>query len=445
MVAFLEKPTESEGFEQIVDFLSAHTLSVDGKEIIIIESSIMRDLRLEDDKGVDCFTEFYYENLELMRKPKRKNTQVPRPSGSTKHVADEGVNEELDDRLVRAITTASSLEEEQDSGNIIQSDENKIKLNELMELCTTLQTRVLDLDKTKTTQALEIDRLKRRVKKLEKKQRSRTQKLKRLYKVGLTAWVDSSEDEQNLGEEVFVDKEIADKEVNAAGEANAASIATTDSAAATIKEITLAQALVEIKTTKLKAKMIVLQELKPVKLKKKDQIRLDEETALKLQAKFDEEEQRLERQRAQKELEANIALIETWDDVQAQIDVDYQMAKRIQVEEQQELTDDKETAELKQLMEIIPDEEEVAVDAIPLAVKQMIKNFDREDLEDLYKLVKAKYESTRSVEDLDLLLWGDLKTMFEPHMEDVVWKKQQGYKVLEWRLYDSCGVHSLRM
>ncbi|GKC00486.1 hypothetical protein Tco_0986622 [Tanacetum coccineum] len=68
-----------------------------------------------------------------------------------------------------------------------------------------------------------------------------------------------------------------------------------------------------------------------------------------------------------------------------------------------------------------------------------------EDLEDLYKLVKAKYESTRPVEDLDLLLWGDLKTMFEPHVEDAVWRNQQAYKVLDWKLYDSCRVHSLRM
>ncbi|GJY86987.1 hypothetical protein Tco_0501013 [Tanacetum coccineum] len=76
---------------------------------------------------------------------------------------------------------------------------------------------------------------------------------------------------------------------------------------------------------------------------------------------------------------------------------------------------------------------------------QMLKSFDREDLVYLYKLVKAKYESTRPVEDLDLLLWGDLKTMFEPHKEDEVWRQQQGYKVLDWKLYDSCGVHSLRL
>ncbi|GJU70198.1 ribonuclease H-like domain-containing protein [Tanacetum coccineum] len=49
---------------------------------------------------------------------------------------------------------------------------------------------------------------------------------------------------------------------------------------------------------------------------------------------------------------------------------------------------------------------------------QMLKSFSREDLEDLYKLVKAKYGSTRPVEDLDLILYGDLNTMFEPHVED---------------------------
>nr|GEY31404.1 hypothetical protein [Tanacetum cinerariifolium] len=47
----------------------------------------------------------------------------------------------------------------------------------------------------------------------------------------------------------------------------------------------------------------------PVKPKKKDQIRLDEEAAKKLHAKFDDEE-RLEREKAKKEERANIALIE---------------------------------------------------------------------------------------------------------------------------------------
>ncbi|GKA42898.1 hypothetical protein Tco_0735558 [Tanacetum coccineum] len=75
----------------------------------------------------------------------------------------------------------------------------------------------------------------------------------------------------------------------------------------------------------------------------------------------------------------------------------------------------------------------------------MLKSFSREDLEDLYKLVKAKYKSTRPVEDLDLVLWNDLKTMFEPHVEDEIRKLQQRYQVLSWKLFDSCGVHCLSL
>ncbi|GJW32784.1 hypothetical protein Tco_0052816 [Tanacetum coccineum] len=383
----------------------------------------------------------------------------------------------------------------------------------------------------------------------------------------------------------------------------------------------------EIKSTKLKEKGVVIQELdectitispqlssqqsqdkgkgiliEPVKpKKKKDLIRVDKEATLKLQAEFDEEE-RLAREKDEKEKEANIALIETWDDIQANINVDHQLAERLQAQEQEELSieenatlfqqlleerrkylaakraeekrnkpptkaqqkkimcnylknmegyklkdlklkefdsiqemfdrafkrvntfkdfrtklvedkekragteliqenankqkveddkeivelkqcleiipdeeevtidaiqliqenankqkveDDKEIVELKQCLEIIPDEEEVTIDAIHLAIKypsivgwkiykegrksyyqiiradgksqthmifsQMLKSFDKQYLKDLYKLVKAKYESTRPVEDLDLLLCGDLKTVFEPHVEDNIY------------------------
>ncbi|GJR83775.1 hypothetical protein Tco_0154560 [Tanacetum coccineum] len=104
----------------------------------------------------------------------------------------------------------------------------------------------------------------------------------------------------------------------------------------------------------------------------------------------------------------------------------------------QKVDEDKDTAELQSLMEVIPDEEEVAIDDVPLATKpptivdwkiykegkniyfqiiradesskmylafsQLLKSIDREDLVELYKLVKAKYGSTRPVEDMDLLL-----------------------------------------
>nr|GEX66739.1 hypothetical protein [Tanacetum cinerariifolium] len=58
-----------------------------------------------------------------------------------------------------------------------------------------------ELKRTKATQQTKIDGLERRVKKLEKKQSSRTHKLKRLYKVGLTARVISSVDDEALDKE----------------------------------------------------------------------------------------------------------------------------------------------------------------------------------------------------------------------------------------------------
>ncbi|GJX75303.1 hypothetical protein Tco_0313898 [Tanacetum coccineum] len=50
------------------------------------------------------------------RRPKKKDTQIPKSSVPSDNVADDAVNEEMDDSLVRASTTNSGLEVEQDSG-----------------------------------------------------------------------------------------------------------------------------------------------------------------------------------------------------------------------------------------------------------------------------------------------------------------------------------------
>ncbi|GJX13799.1 hypothetical protein Tco_0205557 [Tanacetum coccineum] len=190
--------------------------------------------------------------------------------------------------------------------------------------------------------------------------------------------------------------------------------------------------------------------------KRKDQIRHDKEVAQRLQAQMQaelEEEDRLVRQR---EEEANIV---SWDNVQAMIDADYQMAQQMQVEEQEKLNlqqestkkqkvdDDKETTELKNIMEVMPNQEEVALDVIPLIVKSpSIVNWKihKEGKKSYYQIIRVDGNSKIPVEDLDLVLYGDFKTMFEPHVEDNVWKNQSDYRVLDWKLYDSCGVHSLR-
>ncbi|GJT81702.1 hypothetical protein Tco_1056044 [Tanacetum coccineum] len=75
LVAFLDKPKESEGFEQIINFLNAssirYTLTiqalVDGKKVIVTETSRRRALHLKDAKGIDCLpTATIFAELERM-------------------------------------------------------------------------------------------------------------------------------------------------------------------------------------------------------------------------------------------------------------------------------------------------------------------------------------------------------------------------------------------
>nr|GFA02056.1 hypothetical protein [Tanacetum cinerariifolium] len=123
------------------------------------------------------------------------------------------------------------------------------------------------------------------------------------------------------GENVEQVATIAEKEVSAAAdEVVTTAESVEDITAATtpqisMDDVTLAQTLIEIKVAKPKAKG-------------KDQIALDEGVARKLEAEMKaeiDEEERITREKD----EANIAVIEEWDDVQATIDVDRQLAEQL--------------------------------------------------------------------------------------------------------------------
>ncbi|GJZ28846.1 hypothetical protein Tco_0573493 [Tanacetum coccineum] len=137
----------------------------------------------------------------------------------------------------------------------------------------------------------------------------------------------------------------------------------------TNEEITLAQTLIQIKATKPKvepSEFRVPQEIKPssskdkgkgimiepkVPLKRKDQIALDEQIARDIQAKLDAElleEQKLARKQ---EEEANISLIESWENKQALIEADRLLVERLQLKEREELTDEEKAKLFMELME----------------------------------------------------------------------------------------------
>nr|GEW69272.1 hypothetical protein [Tanacetum cinerariifolium] len=104
--------------------------------------------------------------------------------------------------------------------------------------------------------------------------------------------------------------------------------------------------------------------------------------------------------------------------------------------------DDKEQEELKQCLEIILDDG----DDMYLTFSKMLKNFDREDLEVLWRLVKDRFMQTKPVDDMDSFLLHTLKTMFEHHVEDIIRRNQQRLtNVKNWKLFYSYGVHCVTM
>ncbi|GKA29464.1 hypothetical protein Tco_0715709 [Tanacetum coccineum] len=256
-----------------------------------------------------------------------------------------------------------------------QSGKDRLQLTELMSLCTSLQEKVLDLEEAKTAQAKEIASLKRRVKQLEKRRKSRTLGLKRLRKVG---------------KEVGAEKEVVEKQVSAADPVTTAGkvvttanveVTTVSAPTTTIDKLTLAQTLIEIKaakpkavttaatittTTRPKARGVVVQEpsefkttssssqasqlpqvkdkgkakmVKPEKpSKKKDHIALDEELALRLHAEEQAELERMQKEKVTQEEASRAAIIKELDSIQAMTKADEQLAARLQDEEQEQFS-----------------------------------------------------------------------------------------------------------
>ncbi|GJR66197.1 putative ribonuclease H-like domain-containing protein [Tanacetum coccineum] len=401
------------------------------------------------------------------RRPKKKDTKVPQPSDLT-NVADEAVNEEMDDSLVRAATTATGLDAEQ--------DRDMFDVNDLpSEKVFVAEQGVPDSKKDNAAQAT------------------------------------ITEDEITLAIITGIIKNSKKPKV-------------TTVTTATTKGILLQDPSESITTTTIpskdKGKCIMVEE--PAKIKKKDQISFDEQEAIRIQELIYEEE-RLAREKD----EANIALTEEWNDIQAKIKANQLLAERLQAREQEELTIEEKDILFQQLLGekkkalcskkgirkeeqatyksstkeyyvylpeeyarmepsktkrnkplpniqeiplnkamkrvntfvamdtklvkgsevrngaeitqegIVPDEEEVAVDAIPLATKPpSIVDFKilKEGKINYFQIIRADGSSNWPEEDYERVLWGDLKTMFEPHVEDLVWRNLQGNKVLIWKL-----------
>ncbi|GJT12415.1 hypothetical protein Tco_0859457 [Tanacetum coccineum] len=73
---------------------------------------------------------------------------------------------------------------------------------------------------------------------------------------------------------------------------------------------------------------------------------------------------------------------------------------------------------------------------------EMVTRFDRMDLEELYNLVMKRFHTT-TPEGVELILWGDLRTMFGENADSDLWKNQEEWILKSWNFYENCGVHIL--
>ncbi|GJS14379.1 hypothetical protein Tco_0408851 [Tanacetum coccineum] len=209
---------------------------------------------------------------------------------------------------------------------------------------------VLDLEKANDAQVKEIADLKNRGRSIED--------IDKDIDVSLVDDTQGRSDDAEMfdtnelhGDEVNVDMPVGEKQEQSAKEIEVDTSVEDSAAPTTIEEINLAQTLIQIKaakpkvvttatttttTTRPKARGVIVQE--PIPLKRKDQVALDEDLARNLQAQLEAELIEEERLARKKEEEANIALIESWDNTQAMMEADFELAQRLQTKEQGEIT-----------------------------------------------------------------------------------------------------------
>ncbi|GJY37245.1 hypothetical protein Tco_0422623 [Tanacetum coccineum] len=118
----------------------------------------------------------------------------------------------------------------------------------------------------------------------------------------------------------------------------------------------------------------------------------------------------------------------------------------------------KEEEQLKTFLSIVPNEEEkinyevldkrvFRADGSSRYIKtftKIVSRFDRMDFLELHILVMQRFETT-TLEGIDLILWGNLKTMFKANVVDELWKNQEHWILKSWNLYENYGVHILML
>ncbi|GJS29743.1 hypothetical protein Tco_0490363 [Tanacetum coccineum] len=356
---------------------------VDGKKVIITEASARRDLQLADENGTECLPNAtIFAELERMGSKTTAWNEFSSIMASvviclatnqkfnfSKYIFDNMVKN-LDSRVnflmypsagkdffgrdTSLFQTMMVQAQEEGEGSAIPTDPHHTPTTTQpstskpqKKQSKRKQRKDTGIPQSYTSQAAEITELKERVKKLERRNKSRTSGLKRLRKVGRSARIESSKDEdlevilvdeaqeRNDDNLMFDTRVFDEQEVEVEKVVSTAEVTTASATTTTVDELTLAQTLIEIKAAKPKAvttaatittTVVTRPKARGVVVQEPNQILIDEEIGQKLQAQLNAELEEEEKLAKQKEEDENIV---EWDNVQAMIDADYELAARL--------------------------------------------------------------------------------------------------------------------
>ncbi|GJS45771.1 hypothetical protein Tco_0595892 [Tanacetum coccineum] len=355
------------------------TATIDGKVNVVFRASIRRHLKLADSDGISTLpTSEIFEQLALMGKKSMRKQR--KDSGPTEPVTDEAHDLPLLMIHLKVIAQAKEI------ASLKKRVKQLEKRRKLRTLGLKRLRKVISTSRVESSNDVSLG-----------DQEDASKQGRKIADLDVDAEVTLGDETQEMNDDNLLfdtdvleeqEKEVAAKEVATTTKSIPVSlveVVTTASANVEVPdELTLAQTLIEIKIAKPKpvttaaiivtfvrprAKGIIFHDqeeqvpastktfsssqsqLPQVKdkgkekmvdpkvlLKKKDQVSLNEEMARNLEAQLHAELIKEERLARQKEEEANIALIKSWDNTQAMMEADFKLAQRLQAEEQGEIT-----------------------------------------------------------------------------------------------------------
>nr|GEV49249.1 putative ribonuclease H-like domain-containing protein [Tanacetum cinerariifolium] len=349
-------------------------------------------------------------------------------------------------------------------------------LQEVMDTCTALSRRVEHLEFNKIAQALEITKLKRRVKKLERRNKVKVLKLRRMQKVGTTQRVETSdetvmddvsnqgrmiaemdqdadvvlEDDKEVADDVeYVQDDIDEKPVEVQEVVDVVTtakiitevvIAASETITAASTTITTAKAQVPASTLTVGSARVTAA---PSRRRKGVVITNPQEesttsTIIPTETKSkDKGKGILTEAQARHNMKIYLKNVVgfkmdyfkgiSYDDIRLIFEAKF----------------DSNVAFLHKIKEEIKEEESRALKRINETPAERAAK--REDLEDLWVLVKERFVATKPKNFSDDFLLITLRAMFEkPYIHAKIWKNQRSVhgpaKVKGWKMLESCGV-----